>query len=104
LSSNRRIVEQAIERLIKDGVSQDELAQATNKAVAGCIMSNERPSNRMFEVGAGWQLRGEYSDLDSVLERYRCVTIDEIGRIANKFLTQATVETLATAEPLTQST
>lgn len=104
LSSNRRIVEQVIERLLRDGVSQDELAQATNKAVAGCIMSNERPSNRMFEVGSGWQLRGEYSDLDTVLERYRCVNVDDIGRIATKYLTQATVETLVTAEPLTQST
>ena len=104
LLANRRIVEQAIERLLRDGVSQDELDQATNKAVAGCIMSNERPSNRMFEVGADWQLRGEYIDLDSVLERYRSVTVDEIGRIANKYLTQATDETLATAEPLTQST
>lgn len=104
LSSNRRVVEQAIQRLLRDGVSQDELDQATNKAVAGCIMSNERPSNRMFEVGADWQLRGEYSDLDSVLERYRSVNVDEIGRIANKYLTQPTDETLATAEPLTQST
>jgi predicted Zn-dependent peptidase len=104
LSANRRIVEQAIERLLRDGVSQDELDQAVNKAVAGCIMSNERPSNRMFEVGAGWQLRGEYSDLDSVLERYRGVTVDEIGRLANQYLTQTTVETLATAEPVAQST
>lgn len=104
LSSNRRIVEQTIERLLRDGASQDELDQAINKAVAGCIMSNERPSNRMFEVGAGWQLRGEYSDLDSVLERYRGVTIEEIGRLANQYLTQTTVETLATAEPVAQST
>ncbi|HBJ33773.1 MAG TPA: insulinase family protein [Planctomycetaceae bacterium] len=104
LSSNRRIVEKTIKRLLRDGVSQEELDQAINKAVAGCIMSNERPSNRMFEVGSDWQLRGEYTDLDKVLERYRGVNVDEIGRIADKYLTEATVETLATAEPLTQPT
>lgn len=99
LAANTRLVDQAIGRLIRDGVTEDELRQATNKAVAGCIMGNERPSNRMFGVGNGWQLRGEYSDLDTVLARYRNVTVDMIGRVANQYLTATPTETLVTAEP-----
>jgi len=103
LVSNRRILDQTVERLLRDGVTNDELQQSINKARAGCIMSNERPSNRMFEVGGGWQLRGEYSDLDTVLQRYQAVTVDDIGRIAQRYLTQETTETLVMAESSEQT-
>jgi predicted Zn-dependent peptidase len=98
LVSNRRLVDEAVARILRDSVTQDELAQATNKATAGCIMANERPSNRMFGVGSGWQLRGEYSDLDTVLERYRRVTVDDIGRVAQSYLAITPTETVATAD------
>jgi predicted Zn-dependent peptidase len=103
LVSNRRIIDQTIQQVLRDGITAEELTQATNKAVAGGIMANERPSNRMFKVGSGWQLRGEYTDLDTVLERYRSVTVDDVVKVATKYLTQNNVDTLVTAEPLAQT-
>ncbi|TVP96878.1 MAG: insulinase family protein [Planctomycetaceae bacterium] len=97
LDENRQVVEEAIELIGRDGVTEEELRQATNKAIAGCIMSSERPSSRMFGVGNGWQLRGEYTDLDTVLDRYRAVTVDQIARVAKENLLQPATETLATA-------
>ena len=100
LRANRRLVSQAVERLLRDGVSSDELKQAVNKAVAGCVMANERPSNRMFDVGSNWQLRGEYDELERVLDLYRGVTVDDIGRVAKRFLAAPMTETLVAAEPI----
>lgn len=97
--SNRRLVDDLIGQFLDDVVTPEELTQAVNKATAGCIMSNERPSNRMFGVGSGWQLRGEYVDLDTVLQRYRSVSVDDIRRVAQTYLSIRPTETLATAEP-----
>lgn len=99
LAENREVVEAEIERLSREGVDDEELKQAINKAIAGCIMSNERPSNRMFGVGNGWQLRGEYTDLDTVLDRYRNVTADQVAKIASDYLNRPATDTLVTASP-----
>ncbi len=99
LASNRRLIDQAIERLLGDGVTSDELAQAQNKAIAGSIMANERPSNRMFDVGANWQFRKEYVTLDTVLQQIRAVTVDDVQRVAQRCFATPPVETLASGQP-----
>jgi predicted Zn-dependent peptidase len=53
----------------------------------------------MFGVGNGWQLRGKYTDLDTVLDRYRAVTTDQVAKLAAKCLDQRVTETLVAAAP-----
>lgn len=100
LASNRQRVDEVIDQLLRNGVETAELTQAVNKATAAAIMASERPSNRMFAVGSGWQLRGQYHDLDTVLAKYRAVSVDDIARIATRYLSASPTETLVTAESI----
>lgn len=95
LASNRRLIDQAIERVVDGGVRTEELEQVKNKAIAGSIMANERPSNRMFDVGTNWQFRGEFISLDEMLQQIRAVTIEDLQAAAERYLTADPVETLA---------
>ncbi len=99
LADNRQVIDRELRKVAAEGVTEAELKQAANKAISGCIMSNERPSNRMFGVGNGWQLRGKYTDLDTVLDRYRAVTTDQVAKLAAKYLDQRVTETLVAAAP-----
>lgn len=100
LTANRKSVDFLIDQVVRDGVSEDELQRAKNKTLAACIMQSDRPSNRLFGVGNGWQMRGEYLELDAMLERYRQVTVDDIAQAAKECLTSAPTETFALAGAL----
>jgi predicted Zn-dependent peptidase len=97
LTANRKRVDQVIRQIVRDGVSEDELSRAKNKTIASCIMQSDRPSNRLFGVGNGLQMRGEYVDLDTMLDRYKNVTLSDIGKAAKESLEPTPTETLALA-------
>jgi predicted Zn-dependent peptidase len=97
MTSNRKRVDKLIRQVLKDGVEEDELSRAKNKTIASCIMQSDRPSNRLFGVGNGWQMRGEYVDLDTMLDRYRNVTLDDIAHAAQQSLAPEPSETYALA-------
>ena len=95
MTSNRKRVDKLIRQLLKDGVTEDELSRAKNKTIASCIMQSDRPSNRLFGVGNGWQMRNEYVDLDTMLDRYRAVTVEKVMDAAKSSLGTAATETFA---------
>jgi predicted Zn-dependent peptidase len=97
MTSNRKRVDKLIRQVLKGGVEEDELSRAKNKTIASCIMQSDRPSNRLFGVGNGWQMRGEYVDLDTMLDRYRNVTLDDIAHAAQQSLAPEPSETYALA-------
>ncbi len=97
ITANRKVIDKLVRQVMKHGVTEQELSQAKNKTIAGCIMQSDRPSNRLFGVGNGWQMRGEYVDLDTMLDRYRQVTVEDIALIAKETLTSAPTETYAIA-------
>ncbi|MGV3484459.1 MAG: M16 family metallopeptidase [Planctomycetaceae bacterium] len=97
MTSNRKRIDKVIRQVIRDGVSEDELTRAKNKTIASCIMQSDRPSNRLFGVGNGWQMRGEYVDLDTMLDRYRQVSMADIAQAAKESLEPAPTETYAMA-------
>ncbi len=86
-----------IRQIVRSGVTEDELSRAKNKTLAACIMQSDRPSNRLFGVGNGWQMRGEYVELEAMLDRYRQVTITEVATAAKESLSPAPTETYALA-------
>lgn len=97
MTANRKLIDKVIRQTIRKGVTEDELSRAKNKTIAACIMQSDRPSNRLFGVGNGWQMRGEYVDLDTMLDRYRQVSIDDIASAAQESLEPAPTETFALA-------
>ncbi len=95
LKKNRKAMERLINQLVKHGIEDAELDRAKSKTIAGCIMQSDRPSNRLFGVGNGWQMRGEYVELDQMLDRYRAVTVNDINRLAQSILTSRCTEVVA---------
>lgn len=80
----RRVFQEVIDR----GVSQRELDLARNKIVSSLILSDERPSNRLFALGQSWLTRRRYDPLDAVLARYAAVTPEDLREVAAQTLAQ----------------
>jgi predicted Zn-dependent peptidase len=91
-ASNLRLVDQIIERIQADGVTEEELNQAINKVTAGLVLQSERPGNRMFSIGHNWITRGAYDPLDDLLRRYRSVTPDAVKAVMEKYPLQPVVQ------------
>ena len=70
--------EEVYERMVEvyetahaEGITEAELQQAKNKVRSQLVLSSERPSRRMFNVGGDWVYRREYRSLENDLERSR---------------------------------
>lgn len=94
---NRKLIDDILEKVVRDGVETTELSQAINKAAAACIMQSERPSNRLFGIGSRWLTRGQYVSTDEKLERIRSLTVDAVSEAARRYLTGDATEIIAAA-------
>jgi predicted Zn-dependent peptidase len=83
---NQATMEKLIADLLLHGVTEHELDLARNKITASLILSDERPSNRMFALGQSWLSRRSYESLDVVLSRYASVTCNEVLEVARQTL------------------
>ncbi|MEC8306106.1 MAG: insulinase family protein, partial [Planctomycetota bacterium] len=53
-------LETAQKKLSEEGVTEDELERAKRKVISGLVLQSERPESRMFSVGSGWLIHGDY--------------------------------------------
>jgi predicted Zn-dependent peptidase len=83
---NIDITQRVLESVVRDGITQRELDLARNKMTASLILSDERPSNRLFALGQSWLSRRRYDPLDAVLARYAAVTVDDLRAVAQQTL------------------
>ncbi|MBB3208179.1 putative Zn-dependent peptidase [Rhodopirellula rubra] len=97
MDSNIRLMNEAIDLVVRDGVKQDELDQVINKTVAGVIMASERPSQRLFGLGSHWLCCREYLSTDELLDAYRRVDVAAIGDAARNYLCCEPTEVIASA-------
>lgn len=85
---NEGILRNVIEQTLRDGVTQKEIDLARNKIASSLILSDERPSNRLFALGQSWLNRKNYEPLGVVLGRYAAVTADDMMAVAEQTLRQ----------------
>jgi predicted Zn-dependent peptidase len=83
---NLETMQTVFEDVIKKGVTKKELELAKNKIQAGLILSDERPSNRLFALGQSWLTRRAYEPLDVILERFASVSQQDILDVAHRTL------------------
>ena len=86
VQENQDIVERLIAEMLKHGVTDHELNLARNKISSSLILSDERPSNRLFALGQSWLSRRSYESLDVVLSRYAAVTCNDVLEVARQTL------------------
>ncbi len=92
LEMNQTFLRGIVQRVIDDGVTEDELKQAINKTTAGYIMQSERPSNRLFSIGSRYLTHGDYVDLDQSLANVRAIDQAAVAGAAKQYLTSRAVE------------
>lgn len=85
---NVEIIERVFQEVIEHGVTDRELDLARNKMVSSLILSDERPSNRLFALGQSWLARRRYDPLDAILARYAAVTPADLREMAIQTLAQ----------------
>ena len=81
-------------------ITSSELSQAKSKFKSRLVLSSEKPRNRLFSLGGGWLMRGEYRSLSEDLRQLDEVTLDDLQRVANDHpLDQAAIVSVG---PLTE--
>jgi len=72
-AENLTIVRKVLDDVQKNGITDDELAQAKNKIASRVVRYNERPSGRMRSIAGSWVYCNEYSDPDVELARFDAI-------------------------------
>ncbi|SMP53722.1 Predicted Zn-dependent peptidase [Neorhodopirellula lusitana] len=99
MESNIRLMNETIQRVADEGVTEEELSQVKNKTVAGVIMASERPSQRLFSMGSRWLCCREHLSTDALLDAYRNVQLQDVAQAAQTYLTNTPTEVIAAASP-----
>ena len=99
LSDAVESLKRELQRLIKDGVSEAELARAKAQVVAGQVFQQDSLFYQAMQIGE-WEVAGlSWRDRAVRFERLRAVTADQVRAVAEKYL-RDTRMTFAELEPL----
>ena len=78
-----------LRRFLDSGVTQDELAMAREQVKANVLMSLESTGSRMHRLAKNELYLDAVPDIDSVIEAYDQVTVEDIAALARTFLTKS---------------
>ncbi len=78
-------VAEVYRRLMTDGPTADELAQAQNKVLARTVVRSERPMGRLMSLGFHWTYRREYMSVERELDAYQAVTLVDLRRVLDRW-------------------
>lgn len=84
--ANEAALDRVLDEVVQNGITDKEIALARNKVESSLILSDERPSNRLFALGQSWLARRNYEPLEVVLGKYRDITAADIQRAAERTL------------------
>ena len=88
-----------MERLMRDGPTEEEMVAAKNKTATGATMNGELPLGRLSDVGYDWVYRGQYRPLADVIEEIFAISRGEVLEIARRLdLTACTLVALGLAK------
>src|SRR5579872_3554067 len=85
----------------KNGVTEEELAQACSKVASRVVLRSERPMGRLSSLGHNWVHRNEYRRVEDDLETLRKLTLADIRELLDTYpLAQLTTSTVGPLEKL----
>lgn len=84
LRSAEASIRDEIDRLLCDGVTQEELDRARDQTEAGMLISLEGTGPRMSQLARTELLFGKFPDLEKTCERYAAVTREDILTLARR--------------------
>jgi len=84
------LIQQEWDRLIRDGVLADELAQAIGQVSGGLVLGLEDSGARMSRLGRAELTYGELASVEDTLARIAAVTADDVVSLADELATSPT--------------
>ncbi len=97
-----RIVRQEMEKLEREGVTEEELSRAKVKAISDTVIGGEASHRRMFEVADLYISRGQPKTVDEVVAEIESVTLDDIRGLLTRYPFSASF-TVQAAGPLSEA-
>ena len=77
-----------IEKVKKDGITEEEYKKLQNQAESDFISQNQKDIGVATNLATYYTFQGNANLINTELERYKKVTKDDIKRVANKYLTK----------------
>ncbi len=100
--SNLGRVRKVYEKINREGVTEQELAQAKSKVCSRVVLSSERPMGRLESLGNNWIYRNRYQSVAKDLAQIRAVTTSQIRDLLAAFpLAQTTTVTVGPKSTVT---
>jgi predicted Zn-dependent peptidase len=69
----------------REGVHQEELDQARNKALSRIVRSGERPRGRMQAIGMSWTYLRQYRSVDDDLRAFETLTLKDVRAVLERY-------------------
>ncbi len=87
----RKIAFEIIEDIKKNGVTEKELAIAKEKFLGSYLLRREKASGFTHDIASSEAIGGAYSVDMNLKRKINDVSIDDIKKVANKYLTEPTI-------------
>ncbi len=72
--------------LLKDAITEHELAKARNKVLSALVIKNELSMGRLVDLGFNWMYLGTYRSIEEDVEAIKAVTLDEINALIGELI------------------
>ncbi len=82
---NLDIVLEVLHEVQRDGISEEELAQAKSKIGSRVVRGSERPMGRMQAIGMAWTYLHQYRTVDDELKAFDSVTLRSIREVLDRY-------------------
>ncbi len=86
VEATKKALDEELAKVIKNGVTQEELTKAKNIEEAGSIMSNKNTLSKAMSIARYWAYYDEPGMINTEIDKYLKVTLDDIKRVAKKYL------------------
>jgi zinc protease len=87
-----------IEKITKDGVTEDELARVKAQVVAGHVYQRDSIFSQAMQLGRLESTGLSYRDIDIILEKLKAVTAEQVHDVAKKYFNDDSL-TVAVLDP-----
>jgi len=77
---------QEIDKVVKNGVTEEELKKAKNIEEASTIMSNKNTLSKAMTIAKYWAYYNDPDMINTEIDKYLSVTQEDIKRVAKKYL------------------
>ncbi|MEC8239919.1 MAG: insulinase family protein, partial [Planctomycetota bacterium] len=53
--------------------------------ISGLVLQSERPESRMFSVGSGWLIHGDYKSTRDQMRFYESVSMKDLNQVLRQY-------------------